>query len=58
MFEHPDVAPFDEDDYRTAFEKEFGKPKVKKESGLAWKGLAAGTLLLALILLKLFGVAK
>ena len=57
MFEHPDVAPFDDDDYRATFAKEFGRRKPPRKA-FPWKPFVVGTILFLLVALKFLGVAR
>ena len=57
MFEHPDVAPFDEDDYRATFAKEFGRSKPPRKA-FPWKSFWVGVTLVLLVALKFLGVAR
>ena len=54
--EHPDVAPFDADDYEDTLRKEFGKPR-RQSKPLHWKAILVGVVIIILILLRVFRVS-
>ncbi|HSQ42946.1 MAG TPA: zinc ribbon domain-containing protein [Fibrobacteraceae bacterium] len=50
---HPDVAPFSDEDYQDASQREFGNSPKDKPKSMPWKEIAVGVVILALVALRL-----